>query len=320
MSRPIARLSPLSLSVAAGAFVIVAALSRAQTPTAPKFEAAAIRAGTCGGGRGNQGKQGGGALAPSSLLPPLSTPLPPFGLSPGRFSVPCQKVIDLIEWAYVRFADGQEHPSAPFEPAQGGPAWIDTDRYAINAESQRGASTGMMLGPMLRSLLEERFRLKLHRETKEVSVYALTVAKGGAKLQPYKEGSCTSTEPTLDPFSRPELGRQPLEPCGSVQLGPGRANGHAMDLDEFAKRILGNLFDRPVVNKTGIAGKYDFLLEFTPDGDTPRLPLRDPRPADPTGRPSIFTALQEQLGLKIESAKGPGEFLVIDHVERPSDN
>jgi uncharacterized protein (TIGR03435 family) len=239
--------------------------------------------------------------------------------------VPCQKLIDLIEWAYVRFADGQEHPSAPFEPAQGGPAWIETDRYAINAESPGGASTGMMLGPMLRSLLEDRFQLKLHHATKEISVYTLTIAKGGAKLQPHKEGSCTSTEPALDPFSRPEPGRL-KKICGRPLMGRDGSDAAAMDLDEFTKEVLGRLFDRPVVNRTGISGKFDFHLEFTPDGDTPRIPVRDPtapgpkQSSDPTGRPSIFTALQEQLGLKIESAKGSGEFLVIDHVERPSDN
>jgi uncharacterized protein (TIGR03435 family) len=180
----------------------------------------------------------------------------------------------------------------------------------------------MMLGPMLRSLLEERFQLKLHRETKEVPVYALTVAKGGAKLRPYKEGSCSSTDPTIsaDPLNlppRPEPGQKPF--CGSIGIGTFGVDGHAMDLDAFA-RILDRILDRPVVNKTGIAGKFDFHLEFTADGDTPRIGVRDPRPSDPTGLPSIFTALQEQLGLKIESAKGPGEFLVIDHVERPSEN
>jgi uncharacterized protein (TIGR03435 family) len=178
---------------------------------------------------------------------------------------------------------------------------------------------------MLRSLLEERFQLKLHRATKEISVYTLTAAKGGAKLRPHQEGTCTSTEPALDPFSRPESGRPKLI-CGRPLIGRDGSDAAAMDLDEFSQEVLGRLFDRPVLNHTGITGKFDFHLEFTPDGDTPRVPVRDPnapgpkQSADPTGRPSIFAALQEQLGLKIESAKSPAEFLIIDHVERPSDN
>jgi uncharacterized protein (TIGR03435 family) len=172
---------------------------------------------------------------------------------------------------------------------------------------------------MLQALLEDRFGLKIHRETREVPVYALTVAKGGPKLRPFQEGSCTPFDLTK---SFPAPGDKPL--C-KLMMGSGtpqnrKDEGHGLSLDEFAKAlIMSNSLDRPVINKTGIAGTFDFHLEYALD-DTSPLFRRDPGdPSDPGG-PSIFTALQQQLGLKLEPAKGPGEFLVIDRVETPSAN
>jgi uncharacterized protein (TIGR03435 family) len=169
----------------------------------------------------------------------------------------------------------------------------------------------MLQGPMLQALLEDRFKLKIRRETKEVPVYALTVGKSGAKLQQFKEG--TSSPPT--PGQKPD--------CTSMISGS--ANGpnmarvfmQATTVDEFSK-ALGFVLARPIINKSGITGLFDFHLEYAID-ETTGGPARA-TPSDEPAGPSIFTAIQEQLGLKLDSDKGPGERLVIDRVERPSGN
>ncbi len=176
---------------------------------------------------------------------------------------------------------------------------------------------------MLQTLLEERFKLKVHWETKEVPVYALTVAKGGPKLQPFKEGSCIPLD-----FTQIGVAQKPGQPCrnGMTRKGSnGIVDWRGISLDQFAKEVLIGVVDRPVIDKTGIAGKFNFHLEFAPDNATPaflpggELDHGQVGPSDPVG-PSIFSAIQEQLGLKLVPAKGPREFLVIDHVERPSGN
>src|SRR5262249_47372554 len=101
----------------------------------------------------------------------------------------CTTVFNLINGAYVLFADGHVNPQSRV-PIEGGPSWIHTSRYRIDAKADGAQSQGMMHGPMLQTLLEDRFKLKIHRETREVPAYALTVAKGGIKLNTFKEGSC----------------------------------------------------------------------------------------------------------------------------------
>ena len=228
--------------------------------------------------------------------------------------------------AYLTFANGQRNLLTGPVPIAGGPAWVNADLYEINATAEGGPSQETMRGPVLRAVLEDRFKLKIHRETREVSVYALAVAKGGPKLQQFKEGSCI----TLD-FATPPPpflpGQESPRLCGASLLR-GNAQSRMIDLygiglDQFSK-YLGSLLGRPGIDKTGITGLFDFHLEFAPDESTPTLRASPPgtppaAPSDPAG-PSIFTAIQEQLGLKLEPAKGPGEFLVIDRVERPSEN
>jgi uncharacterized protein (TIGR03435 family) len=173
---------------------------------------------------------------------------------------------------------------------------------------------------MLRALLEDRFKLKIRRETREVPVYVLSAAKGGLKLQPYKEGTCTPIDLTK-PLSPPVPGQKP----GCTSMISGSAKGpnmarvymQATTVDEFSK-ALGFVLARPIINKSGIAGLFDFRLEYAFD-ETTGGPARA-TPSDEPAGPSIFTAIQEQLGLKLEPAKGPREFLVIDHVEKPSGN
>jgi uncharacterized protein (TIGR03435 family) len=174
-----------------------------------------------------------------------------------------------------------------------------------------------MHGPMLQALLEDRFKLRVHRETRDVPVYALTIAKGGLKLPPFKEGSCTPVDHTqFPPFSAPLTPDQIAKNCHARGTKDGlnlKVDAQGMTLDDFAKIFLDtHTLNRPVVNKTGIAGRFDFHLEYAPERGAPA--------DDVSEGPSIFTALQEQLGLKLESAKGPGEFFVIDSVERPSEN
>jgi len=213
-----------------------------------------------------------------------------------------------------------------------GPAWIQSEGYDIEAKADGKASRAQIL-LMLRSLLEDRFQLKLHRETKELPVYALTVAKGGLKLQPPKEGGCIPVDPngTLPPPSNAPGQRAPGFPCGRVgvhgeQLGV-RMEGGKVAMPEFT-RMLSMVLGRPVIDRTGFAETFDLRLDFTPDeaaGGLPRSagagdPESPPSAADPGSPPTIFAAIQEQLGLKLESVKGAVEVLVIDHVERPSQN
>jgi uncharacterized protein (TIGR03435 family) len=192
----------------------------------------------------------------------------------------------------------------------------------------------MMQGPMLQALLEDRFKLKIRYEAREVPVYALTVAKGGLKLRRAEEGSCIPID-YASVMAGAGVGApspQPQKPlCGNGGFGrTGNlvvADIPAISIDDFSKRLSGRL-DRPVIDRTGLHGMYDIHLQFAPDQVTPRLTpgggdlvFGGPAdPADPTGGPSIFTAVQEQLGLKLEPTKGPGEFLVIDGAEKPSGN
>lgn len=265
----------------------------ASAPT-PKFEVASIR--PC---KEEPGQRSGGGNS-----------------SPGRLNVKCASLKGLINQAYLLFASGQFRVGLP-PPIEGGPAWINSEHYEINARAESSVSLDMMNGPMLQALLEDRFKLRLHRETRDVPVYALTVAKSGLRLQPFKEGSCTPVDRTqFAPFSAPPTPDQILKNCHArgTREGPNlKVEAQGMTIDEFAKIFLDtHALGRPVIDKTGIAGRFDFHLEYAPDSGVPS--------DDPAGGPSIFTALQEQLGLKLESAKGPGEFLVIDYVEKPSEN
>jgi len=208
-----------------------------------------------------------------------------------------------------------------FTPINGGPSWIRSAFFEIDAVADGNPSVKTMMGPMMQPLLEDRFHLKIHHQTGEGPVYFLVVARGGAKLHSFVEGSCTpySTSP-------PAALQTGQEYCNSL-IGagsPASVKDQGVTLDEFSKQLLGVL-DRPVINKTGITGRFDIHIDFSREGT--RLPGVALRPSDgnspasdPAGPPSIFTAIEEQLGLKLESGKGPMEVFVIDHIERPSEN
>ena len=252
-----------------------------------------------------------------------------FGITPGMLKVRCLTVKALIGTAYVTNAEPGSGTIFLREAVTGGPTWLSSDAYDIEAKAQGNPSGTVMAGPMLRALLEDRFKLKLHHETKEIPVYELNVAKSGSKLRPLPEGSCTPFDPfTIEPqgLTQDEARTAAAQRCDWA-LGAntrGQMNIRAATLNQIAARLSHMLaIDRPVVNRTGIAGIFDLHLEFTPGENAPNGVFRDdsaePTPETSAG-PSIFTALQEQLGLKLEPARGPGEFLVIDHVERPSEN
>jgi uncharacterized protein (TIGR03435 family) len=271
---------------------------RAQSASAatPKFEVASIK--RCETNATSSSSRSGG----------LRT-------TPGRLSVMCLPVKFLIQTAYA------DSPDASV-PVSGGPAWIDSDPYDIEAKAENNPSREVMSGPMLQALLEERFRLRIHRETKEVPVYDLTVGKSGPKLHTFREGSCVPNDPERPPAVIPGQPRPTI--CGSYSMGFKGANltldVHKRSMTEFSRQLH---LDRPVIDKTGITGLFDFHLEFASDVTTAGFfppGFQAPVPSDSPSGPSIFTAVQEQLGLKLEPAKGSGQFLVIDGVERPSEN
>lgn len=185
----------------------------------------------------------------------------------------------------------------------GGPGWMDTDRWDIvaKAEGVTGPLPIDRFRPMLRALIEDRFQLKAHRETAELPIYSLVVAKNGPKL----------TANTGEPGPMIRLGR------GSLNF---KKAGMAMLATQLSQQL-----GRSVVDKTDLQGDFDFTLEWTPEpgqggafGPLPGAAGATP-PVDTSG-PSIFTALQEQLGLRLVSEKGPVEIIVVDRVEKPSDN
>lgn len=170
-----------------------------------------------------------------------------------------------------------------------GPDWLDTERFDILAKPPAGTSPKQFM-PMLQTLLVERFKLKFHYEPRELSAYALIVAKKGPKLEPTK---------------------QPGDNTGTT-TGRGLLRGTRMSMAVFADQ-LGRQLDRPVENLTELTGVYDLELKWTPDD---QVATSDAPPG-----PSIFAALQEQLGLQLQARKLPVQVLVVDSVERvPTEN
>jgi uncharacterized protein (TIGR03435 family) len=190
----------------------------------------------------------------------------------------------------------------------GGPTWVDSDHFDVLAEAPGEIPPNLNEQmSMLRELLADRFKLTFHREQREFSVYTLTAAKNGLKL---KESTST-----LDSFP---AGPPPLIfiiSSQTIQL-PGRY----ATMDELASVFQRAMLDRPVIDKTGLSGRYDFDLEFTPDETEFGGAFAGRASADKSEKPGLSTALQEQLGLKLESTKGPVDVLAIDHVEEPSPN
>jgi uncharacterized protein (TIGR03435 family) len=212
-------------------------------------------------------------------------------------------------------------------PLEKAPDWIASARFQIIATAEGNPSIEMMRGPMLRAVLEDRFKLKVHRETREIPIYVLTVGPRGPKLYPWVESAdCVNSLPSEWPAPprkpgcgiRPRTGPNAI-PTPAVWSGQRGSNRYfdlfPATLEEFAWNI-GAFLDRPVVDKTGIAGFFDLHIEFSPDGTI----LPPSLPDDPPSAPSFFTAIQEQLGLKLEPSRGPYDFFVIDSIDRLVEN
>jgi uncharacterized protein (TIGR03435 family) len=227
--------------------------------------------------------------------------------SPGRFAVANASPKTLIAWAYNNDTSFQLSD----DRILGGPSWISTEKYDVEAkEDDQTVARLEKLPPgerdgqiklMVRSLLADRFRLRVHHETRELPVYALVVAKGGPKLtvstkKPsarFRTGEITATAATM-PGIAGILSRQAPTGCAPPELE-----------------------GREVRDETGLSGVYDFTLKWMPE------PIAEdsgnPSPPEANG-PSIFTALKEQLGLRLESTQAPSDVVVIDHIEQPTPN
>jgi bla regulator protein blaR1 len=261
---------------------------RAQSQARLTFEVASVKL-----------NQSGDTRSPSMILPG------------GRFTATNNTVRALIQNAYS---------ISESTSLEGGPGWIDSARYDIEAKAPAGAippgTSGRVLWEktrlMLQTLLADRFQLSIRRQTREAPVYRLVVAKNGAKLQK-SDRDCDAS----------------VTACHGFAGNPTRLSGTGVDLYDLAL-ILSRYADRPVFDGTGISGIFDIKLQWNPfagrppvSNDAPRSPASDaregPRP-DLASLPTLSVALEQQLGLKLEATKGPIESYVIEHVERPSGN
>jgi bla regulator protein BlaR1 len=318
----------------------------APAPT-PKFDAASIK--PCQPGDG-PGRSGTGDMGKNGGVDPN---VPEgvggyFRATPGRLDVTCGSILTMVQFAYV----GQggkpllNNPVTPMRAAEvikGIPKWALAARYTIHAETDdpvvngptqgeagqgRPPAQALLYGPMLQGLLEDRFQLKIHREVEEAPMYALTVAKSGFKLKPIKDGDCMEMEHVAGGgliLSRGLPGPDDKPYCkwfGWPSHGPNQTLIGDGTIDMLAAELGALIFERQVFDRTGISGVYNIRLEYAPDENTQCIDNRcavDPNSDIPPGA-TIFSAIEQQLGLKLEQIKGPKEHIVIDHVDRPSEN
>jgi uncharacterized protein (TIGR03435 family) len=186
----------------------------------------------------------------------------------------------------------------------GGPSWMENDKFDVTARPlAEGVPNVDQLRGLFKSLLADRFKLAVHTDKKEMAAYVLTVGTRGHKMTPN----------TANPTGLPGLGFKQLGVLGVVNANMGH----------FAGLMQSSVLDRPVVDRTGLQGRFDFTLTWTPDDSQFRsFGPRPPAPAtpDPNAPPGLFTAIQEQLGLRLERANAPVDVIVIDRVEKPSEN
>ena len=216
------------------------------------------------------------------------------------------------------------------------PGWADTERYSIRATAPEStpltANTTMLL-----NLLKDRFQLVTHPEVRELPIFNLVVARADGRLGPDLKptpAECQAIIAERNAAAKAAAGRggpPPLPPlgdpngpppCGFQRMGPGVTAGSGRTIADLIP-VLADLVGRPVIDKTGLAGMYDFTLKFAPESaGAPGLlrflpPGANPPPADPNA-PSLAAALQEQLGLRLEGARGPVDVVVVDRFERPT--
>ena len=270
----------------------------AQAPsTQPQFEVASVKPNNSGAGPMRLGFQPG-----------------------GRFMATNVPVRDLISLAY-----GQPQPLPSFQII-GGPGWITSDRFDITAKAEgdlqpspTGPPTQMFL--MIRNLLADRFKLVAHEETRDQPVYVLRLDRSDGKLGPQLRPSTVDCAAMRGanrggpPPGPPSRGQAPA--CGAM-FGPGRMMSGGTPIEMLANG-LSRLVSRVVIDRTGLTGNYESTLEFTPDqSQMPPGGLPPGVPGPPVDGPSLFTALREQLGLKLESDHAPVRVLIIDSIEQPT--
>jgi bla regulator protein blaR1 len=260
----------------------------------------------------------------ASIKPNKSGPGPMrIGFQPGgRFTAMNVPVRDLISLAY-----GQPQPLPNFQII-GGPGWVTSDRFDVTAKGegdvQPGPGGAPMISLMLRGLLAERFKLVAHEEIRDQPVYVLRLDRSDGKLGPAFKPSTVDCAAMRGanrggpPPGPPPPGQAPV--CG-MMMGPGRLMSGGTPM-EVLTNTLSRLVSRVVVDRTGLTGNYEATLEFTPDqsqlppGGLANLPPGVPAP--PVDGPSLFTALKEQLGLKLDSDHAPVRVLVIESIEQPT--
>ena len=292
---------------------VVVAPSRAQmSPAArPKFEVASIK--LC---RPGDAPLGGGRSGAN-------------GNDPGRLHLTCQTLDGFIRMAYIRFAsvdaNGMSTASTRVrnQPIAGEPDWANSERYSIDAKPESPQNLPTMNGPMLQTLLEDRFQLRIRHEAKDVPVYQLVVGRGGPKLTPTTKASCTAVNFSQDaPPEPPKPGEPPF-------CGPFRRDKNG-GIETFGQTLAGlcrqfsAAVDRDVVDRTGLAGEFDIHLDMSDEELFPWERRTSAAPADPPElQPdplSAITRAVQKLGLRLEPAKASADFLVVDHVARPSEN
>ncbi len=318
-------LAAIGLAVVAGpvAFGLMQQTTRAgqilhATGPLPSFEVATIKPNHSGSGFA------------SFAVPEIAAPR-------DRFIATNTTIKGLILWAW---APGTTRP-LPEDQVVGGPSWINSDRFDIDAklESSQIAALEKLAAPdrsvqiklMVQSLLADRFKLLVNDDTTAPRpAYALVVAKGGSKLK--ETAPCgMHNPPTLPPPPPPPPGTSTTAPqrpataprAGGMFMRPGEMMACAIPTSDFARQLQLEL-GRPVLDQTGLKGNYTFELNWTPDLNTQGAmpgpsPSAETGPPDASG-PSIFTAVQEQLGLKLESTKDLEEAIAIVHIEKPSEN
>ena len=265
----------------------------------PEFEAASVKPNKSGGNSTNFGFQAG-----------------------GRFNATNITLRTLIAAAY-----GAPQPLPLFE-VLGGPNWLDSDRFDIVAKAAGDPQPGPNGPPpelvlMMRQLLADRFHVVVHNETRDLPVYALVMARPDGKMGDHFHTSVIDCAALMAAGrGGPPVAPTPGGPFCGTRGAPGRLNGSGSTMAMLANN-LSRLVSRVVMERTGLNGSFDFELEWTPDqmpaasADAPRPGALPPPPSD---GPSIFTAVQEQLGLKLDSTRGPVNVVVIDHVEQPTED
>ena len=261
----------------------------AQTSADPAFEVASVKPNKTGDGRVMLGLQPGGRFNASNV--PLRMLL--------------RQAFNVQEFQLV-----------------GGPNWIASDRFDVVAKAPEGGEFNAdAMRPMLRAMLVERFKLAFHNETREMPIYALMKARADGRLGPNLVPAAVDCAAMrgrrggAPPPAPPQPG-QKME-CGFM-IGPGRMNAGGMPMSQLAQS-LSPLVGRIVLDKTELTGNYDFEMTYASEGLAGLPPLLNggPPPVDPNA-PTLFTALQEQLGLKLDSQRGAVDVVVIDSVEQPT--